>query len=90
MENNWSRFWKSYLRFIKKAETKESTAATLAAFLFYFAGCGLLLYCFVAPAAWTFITGLLSLIIGGIIFRINTALARCKVDEEENKNHPDG
>lgn len=90
MEIDWKEFWGNYQKFTKKAEAEESTAATVVAFLFYFAGCGLLLYCFITPAAWTFITGLLSLIIGGIIFRINTALARCKAAEEETKNHPNG
>lgn len=85
---NWKKFWQDFWRFNTIAEAEESAVADIIALLFYLAGGGLLAHWFVNDATWALFIGLLSLLIGAIIFKVNYALARCKVAEEEDKNHP--
>lgn len=82
MEVNWKEFWKNYWSFTKKVEAEESAVADIITFLLFFSGSCFVIYGFVVGIAWAFGTGLLGLVIGAAIFRLNTALARCKVAEK--------
>lgn len=91
MEVDWKKFWKKFWSFTKKAEAEESALANLVALVLFFGGSGLAIYGALSQTGWTFYTGLIGAIIGLIVSKINTGLARCKVLlEEDDKNHPQG
>jgi len=90
METNWKEFWKKCWDFTKKVEAEESAVADIITFLLFFGGSCFMIYGFIIGTAWAFGIGLLGMILATAISRINTALARCKAAEKEDKNHPCG